>query len=100
MQEPVEERNGRRLDWQEVAPLFKRPMTRQAQAATLVRSGDEPKQQLGTGVVEWSEAQLVDQDQLVAQQMADHLANGVVGQAAVEGLDQVGRDQVADLLAT
>ena len=51
---------------------------------------DEPEQQLGAGVVQRCEAELVDQDQVVAQQGVDDLADGVVGQASVERLDQIG----------
>ena len=68
MKQPIEERNRGRLHWQEVAPFFEWPMTGHAQAATLVRGGHETKQQLGTGVIEGSKAQLVDQNQVVAQQ--------------------------------
>ena len=35
-------------------------------------------------------------DQVVAQQGVDDLADGVVGQAAVEGLDELGGGEVAD----
>ena len=40
--------------------------------------------------------ELVDQDEVVAEQGVDDLADGVVGQAAVEGLDEVGGGEVPD----
>ena len=66
--------------------------------AAFVGGGDEPEQQLGAGVIERGEADFVDEDQVVAEQVLDDLADGVVGQAAVEGLDQVGGGEVADLV--
>ena len=67
-----------------------------AQGAAFVGGGDEPEQQLGAGVVERGEPELVDDDQVVAQQGVDDPADAVVGQAAVEGLDEVGGGEVAD----
>ena len=52
---------------------------------------------MAAGIVEWSKPQFVNQNQLVAQQTADDLADGVVGQAAVQRLDQIAGDDVADL---
>ena len=43
--------------------------------------------------------EFVDQDQVVAEQGVDDPADGVVGQAAVEGLDEVGGGEVADPVA-
>jgi hypothetical protein len=54
---------------------------------------------LGAGVIEGREADFVDDDQLGAQQGVDDLADSVVGQAAVEGFDQVDGGEVADLVA-
>ena len=68
MEQAVEQRDGGRLHGQEMAPLFERPVAGDAQASALVGGGHEAKEQLGAGVVERSEAQLVDQNQLVAQQ--------------------------------
>ena len=81
MQEAIEQRNRRRLYRQEVAPFLEWPMAGHAQAAALVGGSHEAEQQLAAGVVEWSEAQLVNQKQLVAQQPADDFTDGVVGQA-------------------
>jgi hypothetical protein len=61
-----------------------------AQGAAFVGGGDEPEQQLRAGVVQWREAQFVDDDQVVAELGVDDAADGVVGQAAVEGFDQFG----------
>src|SRR5436190_21482135 len=97
MQEAVEERDRGRLHRQKMTPVFKWPMASNAQAATLVGGGDETKERLRTGVVVGSEPELVDQNQLVAQQNADDLAHGVVGQTAVQRFDQVGGNDIADL---
>src|SRR5216683_5475967 len=78
MQKAIEQRNRRRLNRQEVTPLLEWPMAGHAQAAALVGGSHEAEQQLAAGVVEWSEAQLVNQNQLVAQQTADDFADGVV----------------------
>src|ERR1022692_3046944 len=59
---------------------------------------DQPEQQLGAGVVERGEPDFVDQDEVVAEQVLDDAAGGVVGQAAVEGLGQVGGGEVPDLV--
>ena len=67
-----------------------------AEGAAFVGGGDEPEQQLGAGVVQRCEAELVDEDEVVAEQGVDDPADGVVGQAAVEGLDEVGGGEVAD----
>ena len=67
-----------------------------AEGAAFVGGGDEPEQQLGAGVVQRGEPDLVDDDQVVAQQGVDDPADGVVGQAAVEGLDELGGGEVAD----
>jgi len=64
--------------------------------AAFVGGCDEPEQQLGAGVVQGREAELVDDDQVVAEQVLDDLADRVVGQPAVEGLDQFGGGEVPD----
>jgi hypothetical protein len=68
-----------------------------SQGAAFVGGGDEPEQQLGDGVGEGGEPDFVDQDEVVAEQGLDHLPDAVVGQAAVGGVGQVGRGEVADL---
>jgi hypothetical protein len=51
---------------------------------------------LRAGVVQRREPDLVNHDQIVAQQRIDHFADAVVGQAAVEGFDEFGGGEVAD----
>src|SRR5262249_51133190 len=51
-----------------------------------------------TGVVERGEPYFVNQDEVVAEQVLDHLADRVVGQATVEGVGQVGGGEVPDLV--
>lgn len=65
-----------------------------AEGTPLVGGGDEPEEQLGAGVVQGCEADLVDEDDVVGQEPLDDPPDGVVGQAAVERLDEVGRGQV------
>ena len=50
----------------------------------------EPEQQLGPGVIERGEAELINDDQVVAEQVVDDAADGVVGQGPVEDLGEVG----------
>ena len=55
----------------------------------VVGGGDEPEQRLGSGVVERGEPDLVHDDRVSTQEVLDDAADGVVGQAPVERLDQV-----------
>src|SRR5450755_1160443 len=98
MEQAVQEADGGGVLGQEPAPLVKRPVAGHAESAAFVGGGDEPEQQLGAGVVERGEPYFVNQDQLVAEQVLDEAADGVVGQAAVEGLGGVGGGEVADLV--
>ena len=75
---------------QEPSPGLEGPVRPDAEGAAFVAGGDEPEQQLGAGVVQGCKAELVEQDEVVAQQGVDDLADGVVGQSSVEGLDEVG----------
>src|SRR5712691_4403067 len=100
MQEAIEQGDRGCLDWQEAAPILERPVAGHTQAAAFVGGGHETKQQLAAGVVEWSEAELVDQNQLVPQQAANDLADGVIGQAAIQRFDQVRGNDIADLHPT
>jgi hypothetical protein len=61
-----------------------------------VGGGDEPEEQLGTVVVEGCEADLVDQDEVGFEDGLDDPSDGVVGEAAVEGLDELSGGEVAD----
>ena len=98
VQEPVEDADGGGVLGQEPAPLFERPVRGDGQRAAFVGGGDEPEQQLGAGVVQRGEADFVEDDQVVAEQGVDDLADGVVGQAAVEGFDEIGCGEVPDLV--
>ena len=98
VQEPVQDADGGGLFGQEPAPLFEGPVRGDGQGAAFVGAGDEAEQQLGAGVIERGEAEFVEDDQVDAQQGFDDLADGVVGQAAVEGFDEVGGGEVADLV--
>ena len=84
---------------QEPSPGFEWPVGADAEAAAFVGGGDEPEQQLGGGVVQRGEPEFVADDQIVAEQVVDDFADAVVGQPAVEGVDQVGGGQVAHLVA-
>jgi hypothetical protein len=95
MQEAVEHGGRRGLVRQEVPPLVERPVSGDGQTPTLVSGGNEPKEKLGAGVVERGKAEFVDDDEVSPQQLVDDLPHGVVGQAAVEGLDEVSGDEVA-----
>src|SRR6266851_3723244 len=98
MEQTVQEADGGGVLGQEPAPLVKRPVAGHAGSAAFAGGGDEPEQQLGAGVIERGEPYFVDQDEVVAEQVVDHLADRVVGQAAVEGLGQVGGGEVPDLV--
>jgi hypothetical protein len=43
------------------------------------------RRQLGAGVVEWGEAEFVDDEQVVAEQGVDDPADGVIGKPTVKG---------------
>ncbi len=68
-----------------------------AEGAAFVGCGDEPEQ-LSSGVVERWEAELVNDDGIVAEQDVDHTPDGVVGQAAVGRFDEVGGGEIGDPL--
>ena len=70
VQEPVEEADGGGVFGQEPAPGLEGPVAGDAQGAAFVGGGDEPEQQLGAGVVEGGEADLVEDDQVVAEQVS------------------------------
>ena len=99
VEESVEHADGGGVFGEESSPGFEGPVGSKAEGSAFVAGGDEPEQQLGTGVVQRGEADLVDQEDVVAQQHLYDLAHGVVGQAAVERLDEVGRGQVPDPVA-
>ena len=96
VQQPVEQADGGGVFGQELAPGLEGPVASDAQCSSFVGGGDDAEQQLCAGVVERCEADLVDQDQLVAKQGVDYCADAVVGEAAVEGFDELGGGEVAD----
>src|ERR1022692_4494934 len=98
MEQAVQEADGGGVLGQEPAPLVKRPVAGHAESAAVVGGGDEPEQQVGAGVVERGEPYVIDQDQVVAEQVLDDAADGVVGQAPVEGLGQVSGGEIPDLV--
>jgi hypothetical protein len=69
-----------------------------AQGAAFVGGRDHAEQQLRAGVIQRGEPDLVDQDEVVAEQGVDHPADTVIGQAPVEGLGELGGGVVADLV--
>ena len=89
VQEPIEQADGGGVLGQEPAPLVEGPVRADAQGAAFVGGGDEPEQRLGSGVVERGEPDLVHDDRVSTQEVLDDAADGVVGQAPVERLDQV-----------
>ena len=66
------------------------------EAAPLVGGGHEAEEQLGPDIVERCEAEVVDDDEVVAQEALDDPAHGVVGETPVEGLDEGRGGEVAD----
>ena len=98
VQEPVQQADGGGVLGQEAAPRLEGPVGGDGQGAAFVGGGDQAEEQLGAGVIQGREPDFVDDDQVVAQQGVDDLADGVVGQAAVEGFGQVGGGEVADLV--
>src|SRR5579872_4716951 len=95
MEESIEQRSRGCLNWQEVAPLFEGPMACQTEAAMLVRGCYETEQQLRTSLIQGSKPELIDEHQVIAQHGVDQFADGVVGESAVQRLDQIGSDEVA-----
>ena len=95
MQQAVEHRCGGRVLRQEASPLLERPVRRDPETAPFVGRRDEAEQQLGAVIIERREAKLVDDDEIEAQQRIDDLADGVVGESTIEGLDQLRSAEVA-----
>ena len=98
VEQPVEQADGGGVLGQEPAPLVEGPVAGDAQGAAFVGGRHDAEQQLRAGVIQWREPHFIDEDQLVAEQGVDHPAHGVVGQAAVEGLGELGGGEVADLV--
>ena len=96
VQEPVQQADRGGVFGQEPAPGFEGPVAGDAQGAAFVGGGDEPEQQLRAGVVQRGEPDFVADEQVVAEQGVDDSSDAVVGQAAVEGFDELGGGEVAD----
>ena len=60
MQEPVQDAGGGGVLGQKPAPLLEGPMGGYGQGAAFVGGGNKPEQQLGAGVIERGEPDLVD----------------------------------------
>ena len=99
MQEAVEDRGGGRGVGQELGPVLEVDVGRDRDRALLVGGGDEAEQVVGGDPVQGGEAEIVYDDEIVEQEAFDELADGVVGQAAVERLDELVGGEEADLLA-
>ena len=99
VEEPVEHADGGGVFGQESSPGFEGPVGSEAEGSAFVAGGDEPEQELGSGVVQRREAEFIDQDQVVAEQAVDEFPDGVVGESAVEGFDEFGGGEVADPVA-
>ena len=67
VQQPVEDADGGGLFGQESAPLLERPVRADGQGSAFVGAGDEPEQQLCSGVIERGEAQFIQDDEVNAQ---------------------------------
>jgi hypothetical protein len=98
VEEAVDQGDRGSLVGQETAPIIEGPVAGNAEAAALVGSGDKAEEELAAGGVEGSEAELVDEDQVRAEKVVDDPSDRVVGEAAVEGLDEVGGSDVADAM--
>jgi hypothetical protein len=79
VEEAVEETCGGGVLGQETAPGLERPVACDAEGAPFVGGRDKAEEQLGAGVAERGEPDVVDQDEVVAEQALDRLADGVVG---------------------
>jgi hypothetical protein len=99
VQESVEQADGGGVFGQEPAPLVEGPVRSDAECAAFVGGGDEAEQQLRAGVIQRSEADFVDDHEVGAEHGVDYSADGVVGQAAVEGVDELGGGEVPDPVA-
>lgn len=79
MQTTVKDAHGGGLLGQESPPCSKGPVGGDRDRPAFLGCGDEPEAQLGSGVVERGEADLVEDDQLVAQQRPVLCARRVAG---------------------
>jgi hypothetical protein len=73
VQQSVEQADGDGLLGEEPPPLVEGPVAGDREGHALVGGGDEPEEELGTGVVEWGEADLVNDDEVGPEQLVDDL---------------------------
>ena len=71
MEQAIEHRGRGRGDGQKASPIFERPVAGEADAASLVGTGNQAEQQLGGDFIQRCEAYLVNQDRVVAEQAVD-----------------------------
>lgn len=71
MQHPVDERHGAGLVGQETPPLVEGRVAGDAQAAALLGGSEEAEEQRSASGVERHEADLVEQDEIGAEQAVD-----------------------------
>lgn len=79
--------------------LVEGPVAGETQAGLLVGGGDEEEEDLATGRIKGSEAELTHDDQVEVKQAVDEPADRVVSQTTAERLDHVGCGEVADVEA-
>lgn len=91
MEEAIEECRRRSGSWQERTPVLEWPMACQLEASRLVCGGDQAEQQLRTGLIERRQPHFIDEHHVIPRQAVDNTADGVIGETAIELLDQVGR---------
>ena len=99
VQEAVKDRGGGRGVGQELGPALEVDVGGDRDRALFVGGGDEAEQVVGGDAVQGGEAEVVDDDEVVAQQAFDQFADGVVGEAAVERFDQLVGLEEADFVA-
>ena len=71
VQEAVEQGHRGRVLGQEATPGLEGPVGGHAQAAVLVGRGHEAEEQVAAGVVQWGEAEVVDDDEVMPKQALD-----------------------------
>ena len=79
--------------------MLERAVRTDGERAAFVGGGDRAEQELRAVVVEGREADLVDDDQVVAAQLLDGFADGVVRDGAVEMFDEINGGEVTDFAA-
>lgn len=99
MEETVNQGDRGVLVGSETAPFSEGPVAGNDEAAPLVGGGHEAEEELATGGVEGSEAELADEHHVGAEKDVDDADDRVVGEAPVEGLAEVGGTDVANAMA-